>query len=449
MLRDRRFLSLFLARLFGVLGGSFAPVALAFGVLGLPGATPSTLSAVLAAEAIPMIVFMLVGGVIADRFPRHRVMTAGTLLMAFAFFALALMMLTGWAPLTGMVIAAAFSGVGLAIFFPALTGIIPQIVAPQHLQTANAYLGIAANASRIAGFVLGGGAVVLIGPGAALMASATVFAISAGLVATLRPATQPVTQADADAPTGLSAEHPTVVAQAPTPDAVAESRPALGHSVIADLRDGWREFRSRQWLWVVVAQFSFLVMAFQAAYGVLGPVLAKQELGGAAAWSAVLAGEAVGTMIGVLIAMKFRPRRPIYVATLLTAPIAAPLLALGVHAPLWTVVASAVVMGIAFDIFGVLWQTTMQREIPAEALSRVSSYDALGSLMFGPIGLLAAGPVAVLIGARPALLGCAALIVLSTFAALASPGVRNLTAPRVFAQPLPEPAVGSHLSPSQ
>jgi len=155
--------------------------------------------------------------------------------------------------------------------------------------------------------------------------------------------------------------------------------------------------------------------------------------------SAVLTGEAVGTMVGVLIAMRFRPRRPILVATFFTAPMAAPFLALGLHAPLWTVVAGALVMGISFDIFGVLWQTTMQREIPAEALSRVSSYDALGSLMFGPIGLLAAGPVAVVVGARPALVGCAALIVASTFAALAAPGVRRLTAPQAVPEPVPVP----------
>jgi predicted MFS family arabinose efflux permease len=389
-----------------VLGGAFAPVALAFGVLGLPGATASTLSIVLAAEAIPLILFMLVGGVIGDRFARDKVMMAGTLLMAFAFLSLGLMMLTGWAPLAAMVVASAFSGVGMAVFFPALTGIVPDVVGRDRLQMANAWLGVAGNASRIAGFVLGGGTVVLIGPGPALIVSAAVFATSATLLGLLR-----------------------VPARAST----------AGASVFAELRDGWREFRSHQWLWVVVAQFSFLVMAFQAAHGVLGPVIAKQDLGGAAAWSAVLTGEAVGTMVGVLIAMRFRPRRPILVATFFTAPMAAPFLALGLHAPLWTVVAGALVMGISFDIFGVLWQTTMQREIPAEALSRVSSYDALGSLMFGPIGLLAAGPVAVVVGARPALVGCAALIVASTFAALAAPGVRRLTAPQAVPEPVPVP----------
>jgi hypothetical protein len=205
------------------------------------------------------------------------------------------------------------------------------------------------------------------------------------------------------------------------------------HSVIADLREGWREFAARQWLWVVVAQFSVLVMALQAAYGVLGPVVARESLGGAAAWSAVLAGHAAGLICGVFVAIRLRPKRPILVATLMTAAGALPWLLLGLEAPLWTVVAGAFVLGVCFDIFGVLWSTTMQREIPPSALSRVSAYDALGSLMLGPVGLLLAGPVAVIIGPRPALIGCAVVVVLTTLAALLSPGVRALTAP-------PEPA---------
>ncbi|MFD0891380.1 MFS transporter, partial [Streptosporangium algeriense] len=198
----------------------------------------------------------------------------------------------------------------------------------------------------------------------------------------------------------------------------AKALAASALSVFVDLRGGWREFISRQWLWVVVAQFSLLVLAMQAAHGVLGPLVAKEQMGGAAAWSAVLAGEAVGMLGGILVTLRLRPSRPILVATLMTLPTALPYLLLGISAPLWTVVLGAVVMGVCFDVFGVLWNTTMQREIPPEALSRVSSYDALGSLMFGPIGLMLAGPAAILVGPRPALLGCAALILLASLAAL-------------------------------
>ncbi|MET7331632.1 MFS transporter [Nonomuraea sp. NPDC005650] len=397
LLRDRRFALLLSARTLSVLGSAFAPVALAFGVLGLPGATASTLSVVLTAEAVPMIVFILFGGVLADRLPRKWVMMAGESLMAVGFFALAAMLLAGWTPLPALSAAAALTGVGTAIMFPALTGIIPEVVPTDRLQAGNALLGLGQNASRVAGAVLGGGTVVLFGGGWALVVSGAMFAVAGALLALLRM------------------------------DPVASPRER--HSVLADLRDGWREFSSRQWIWVVVAQFSLMVMAIQAGHGVLGPLIAKETLGGPAAWSAFLAGEAVGTIVGVLVAMRLRPRRPILVAVLLCLPPALPYVLLGLDAPLWAIVIGAFVLGVCFDVFGVLWQTTMQREVPAESLSRVSSYDVLGSMMFGPIGLLLAGQAADLFGTEETLLACAVIIVLSTLAALLAPGVRNLRAP--------------------
>ncbi|NUP82404.1 MAG: MFS transporter [Nonomuraea sp.] len=398
LLRDRRFALLLSARTISVLGSAFAPVALAFGVLDMPGADATTLSVVLTAESLPMIAFMLVGGVIADRLPRQRVMMVGELIMALGYAALAAMLLTGWSPLPALSVAAAACGVATAITFPALTGIIPEVVPLERLQAGNALLGLGANASRVAGVVLSGGTVVVFGGGWALVVSAAMFALAGVLIALLRPTS-------------------------------GERAPAAKHSMLADLRDGWREFSSRQWIWVVVAQFSVLVMAIQAGHGVLGPLLAKETLGGPLAWSAFLGGEAVGTIVGVLVSLRVRPRRPILVGTLLCLPTALPYVLLGLDAPLWAIVAGAFVLGVCFDVFGVLWQTTMQREIPAESLSRVSSYDMLGSLMFGPIGLMLAGPAAHVFGTEGALLGCAVLVVLSTLAALLSPGVRSLRAP--------------------
>ncbi|MFI7705907.1 MFS transporter [Nonomuraea sp. NPDC049480] len=404
LLRDRRFALLLTARTISVLGSAFAPVALAFGILRLPGADATTLSIVLTAESLPMIAFMLVGGVIADRLPRQRVMMAGEFMMAAAFFALGAMLLTGWTPLPALAAAAALAGTAAAVVFPALQGIIPEVVPHDRLQTGNAMLGLGANASRVAGAVLGGGTVALFGGGWALAVSGAMFAVAGVLIAMLRPAP-------------------------------GERPKEEQHSVLADLRDGWREFRSRQWLWVVVAQFSLLVMAVQAGHGVLGPLWAEENAGGPVAWSVFLAAEAVGMIIGVVLSIRLRPRRPIMVAVVLCLPIALPYVLLGLDAPLWGIVAGAFVLGVSFDVFGVLWQTTMQREVPAESLSRVSSYDMLGSLMFGPIGLMLAGPAAEMFGTKGALLGCAAISVLCTLAALLSPGVRNLRAPQPAAAP--------------
>ncbi|MFG1948857.1 MFS transporter [Nonomuraea sp. NPDC048826] len=397
LFRDGRFALLFSARTISMLGTAFAPVALAFGILELPGASATTLSVVLTAEALPMVLFMLFAGVLADRFPRQRVMMFGEWANALAFCTLSAMLLSGWTPLVALAGAAAISGVAVAVLYPSLTGIIPEVVPPDRLQAGNALLGLGANVARMAGAVAGGATVVFVGGGWALAVSGALFAVAGVLISLVRP----------------------------TPLAAREER----HSVLKDLREGWREFSSRQWIWVVVAQFSILVLAVQAGHGVLGPLLAKESLGGPAAWSAFLAGEAIGTIAGVLVSLRLRPRRPILVGTLLCLPSALPYFLLGSNAPLWVTVAGAFVLGVCFDVFGVLWTTTMQREVPPESLSRVSSYDALGSLMFGPIGLMLAAPAAALMGVQNALLACGGLVVLSTCAALLSPGVRNLRAP--------------------
>lgn len=397
LLRHRPFALLLTARSLSMMGSSFAPVALAFGVLTLPGATASTLSAVLASEAIPLVLFMLVGGVIGDRFPRQRVMMTGELMNALAFGALGVMLLTHHAPMVLLCAAAAITGAGMAILYPALTGIIPEVVPADRLQSGNALLALGANTARIAGIAASGAAVVWIGGGAALGASALLFAGAAVMIRRLRVSSRP-----------------------------RES----GGSIVGELKEGWDEFRSRQWLWVVVAQFSLLVMGLQAAHGVLGPVVAEAELGGAPAWSAILFGEAVGMVVGVMVALRLRPRRPILLGTLLMFPAALPYVFLGISAPLWTVVLAMFGLGVCFEIFGVLWQTTLQREVPAAALSRVSAYDALGSVMLGPIGLMLAGPLSLTIGAHRTLLWCAGLLVVTTFAALTSPQVRQLRAPR-------------------
>jgi hypothetical protein len=200
-------------------------------------------------------------------------------------------------------------------------------------------------------------------------------------------------------------------------------------NIIADLREGWQEFTSKQWLWVVVAQFSILVGGLEAFYGVLGPVVAKRELNGAPSWSIVLAGESIGMLVGVVIAIRIRPRRPILAGVLLTFPLALAPLLLGLGAPVLVVAAGALVGGLCIDIFAVLWETTMQRSVPEAALSRVSSYDALGSLLFGPVGVVVAGPLAGWLGTRHALFVVAASVVVPTALALLSPSVRSMRMP--------------------
>jgi predicted MFS family arabinose efflux permease len=397
LLRQQPFLLLLLARAVSALGMSFGPLAVTFGVLALPGASGSTLSVVLAAQSVPMVLTVLVGGVLADRFSRRTMMVIADLMAGAAFTALATMFLTGTAPTIALVCAMAVAGTALALFYPALIGMVPEIVPAADLQKANATLRLATNTMSILGLALAGAAVAFLGPGWALAVSAAGFFGSAASLSNLRQ---------------------------------AAARPHRGgRSVIIDLREGWDEFASRQWLVVIVAQFALLIGATQAGFGVLGPLVAEQHYGGARAWSTVLAAQSAGMLVGVGLSARIRPRRPLRVATLACLPVALPLLTLGMAAPLVVVAAAGFLFGVAFDVFSALWATTMQREVPGEALSRVSAYDGLGSLVLGPVGLLLAAPLAGVIGAHRALLGCAAMIVVSTGLALLSPQVRNLPAP--------------------
>ncbi|MFE3200290.1 MFS transporter [Embleya sp. NPDC059237] len=392
---DRRFRLLFLARTISVLAAAFGPVALAFGVLDLPGAGATTLTIVLTAQTVPQIALMLFGGVVADRISRTRLMLTAELASAAAFFGLATMFVTGHAPVWGIALLAAATGIALALYYPALTGVVPEIVPDEHLQTANGVLRLGVNSARLLGMAAAGGAVALVGAGWALAVNGVGLVLSAALLAALRP----------------------------TPGTDRGRT-----SMVSDLREGWREFASRRWLWVIVLQFAFVIAAMQAAFGVLGPVVAKADLGGAPAWSTILVGQGLGTLAGVFVAIRLRPRRPLLVATSMVFAVALPIALLGIGAPVYVVAVGAFVTGTAFDVFGVMWETTMQREIPREALSRVAAYDGLGSFMFGPLGLVAAAPLADAVGAHHALLLCAALIVLVTVGALAVPEVRNLRA---------------------
>ncbi|MBK3569094.1 MFS transporter [Streptomyces sp. MBT62] len=393
--RERPFVLLAAARTVSVLGNGFARVALAFAVLALPGAGPGRLSLVLACQAVPQLVLILVGGVIADRMSRARLMALADVLGAGAYTGLAVLVLSGHAPVLAMCLLAVAAGTATALFAPAMEGIVPLVVSADRLQRANGLLRVGTNSALLLGLSLSGVTVALVGPGWALALNAASFALSAALTARL-----------------------------PVP-----ARPPRKTSGWADLRDGWREFASRQWLWVVVAQWSIVVAALNANVGVLGPLTADRYLGGARAWSVIVAAQALGTIAGAGLASRVRVRRPILVAVLATFPTAAPVALLAVRAPVWLIAVAMFTAGVSSDVFGVLWSTTIHREIPEESLSRVSSYDYFGSLSFAPLGLLIAGPLASAVGLGHALAGCAGLVVLATGAALLAPGVRRLTTP--------------------
>jgi MFS family permease len=381
-----------LGRTTSVAGNAFTNVALAFAVLDLTG-SKADLGYVLAAQVVPLVVFMLVGGIWADRLPRHRVMVGSNLVNGVVQAVTAALLLSGHARIWQLIVLSALGGTSFAFFFPASTGIVPQTVPASALQSANALLRLGVNATRIGGAALAGLVVGLTSPGTGIAVDAVTFFASASFVGAMRI----------------------------PPTLRIETRNFVG-----ELKEGWREFVSRTWLWAIVVQFGFVNAVVSGTENVLGPVIAKAHLGGATAWGLLLTAMSVGLIAGGLLVLRFRPRRILLAATLgYLLSLAFPL-GLAGPVPLVALLALAVLAGIGNETFGVLWDTAMQQEIPQERLSRVSSYDALGSFALIPIGLAAAGPIADLIGTRETLLGAAAISLIATLAVLLVRDVRTL-----------------------
>jgi predicted MFS family arabinose efflux permease len=330
-------------------------------------------------------------------------MVGANLVSALSQATLAALLITDRAEVWHLAALAAVTGAATAFYFPAASGVVPQTVPAGLLQQANALLSLALNATRIGGAALGGLVVAVVGPGTAIGFDAATYAVAALVIARMR---------------------------------VAGAEPEARASFLSDLVDGWREFRSRTWLWVIVLQFSVLLAVEMGAFLVLGPVVADEELGGPGAWGAILTAEAVGLVVGGLVGLRFQPRRMLLVATfgILLLPLTTFTLGFPLALP-WIVLASFVA-GFGLEIFGLLWHTTMQQEIPPAKLSRVYSYDALGSLALVPMGLALAGPIAELIGVRATLWGAAAIGTAVSLAVLLVRDVRTLER-RVPATPSP------------
>jgi MFS family permease len=406
VLREREFRLLFTGQLISLLGDAFSTVALAFAVLDLmpsTGNATSALGIVLAARTIPLVGFLLAGGVIADRLSRRRVMLAADVVRMGTYAATAALVLGHSATVAELAALQAISGTATAFFNPASTGLTPIVVSPQGLQQANALRGISLSATSLAGLVAGGAVVALVGPGWALAVDAASFGASVVFLALLR-----------------------LPAHVPLPP----------QSFLADLREGWHEFVSRTWVWTIVLAAS-ATNALNSVFAVLLAVIAKRDLGGASVYTTILAGLAVGALLGGALTLRVRPRRPLLFGTGLLACIALPVALLALRAPVPMIALGAVVSGCTNMLFNALWETALQRHVPVAALSRVSAYDWFGSLAFQPLGFLLAAPLAAALGENTTLWVVAAGSVGVVLLALVPQSVRNLTAlPRAEVVPL-------------
>lgn len=399
-LRQRDFRLFFIGRATSTLGSSFTTVALAFAVLQTTGSV-ADVGVALGATRLPLMLFVLFGGVVGDRLPRRTVMIASD---AGRFLTQAVgagLLISGHARFWELLVLFGLNGFAQAFFNPASVGLVPALVADESLQSANALVDFARNGAATVGQLLGGALVTLAGPGAAFAIDSGTFVISA---------------------TAL------IMLQLPRS---ALSTPPVG-GLVHQLWDGWGEFRSRTWLWLGTVHVALLNAFALVAFFALGPVVAKRSLGGGIAWGIVGAAFGIGLIAGSAIALRVRPARPL-LAAFATIFLAAPQLALlAVAAPLPAVALAAFLGGAQASFWGALWTTTMQREVPASALSRVAAYSQLGSLVLAPLGYGAVGFVAQDIGVSTTLWIGAAWIIASTSAVLALPALRGFrpTRPR-------------------
>jgi MFS family permease len=392
-LREREFRLLFTGRLISFTGSTVASIALAFAVLDLTGSR-SDLGIVLAANTVPMILFLLIGGALADRLPRNAVMVGTNLVNAATQGATALLLLTHEARIWHLVALQSVAGIARAFFFPASQGIVPQTVPANLLQEANTLLRLALNATNVIGPAIGGLLVAGVGAGWAIAFDALSFVAAAAALRLMR---------------------------------LDPSERMPGSTFVAEIAEGWREFSSRTWLWVVVIAFAFINACWMGGVNVLGAAVAKFELGGARSFGVIMGAESAGLVLGGLLMLRWRPRRLLLVGCISTV-LLAPMLVLFAAVPhTFSIALAAIAAGFGVEIFGVCWDTAVQQHIPQRALSRVYAYDMLGSVAFIPIGLAVAGPLADGIGQDATLYGFAGVILAGCLFMLASRDVRTMT----------------------
>jgi hypothetical protein len=390
VLRLRDFRLVFGAALVSLFGDGMLPVALTFAVLDLTGSA-TDLGVVLAARTVALVGSLLVGGVVADRVGRRAVMIGADVVRLLAQGAVGVLLVSGNATVVELAVSQAFLGAATGFFNPASSGLIP-LVAGRWLQQANSVRGMAMAAGNIAGPAIAGVLVVASSPGVALLVDAGSYGASALLLARVR----------------------------------SDVRTGAPQRFLTELREGFAEFRARTWVWATIAVVS-IANALGVAFPVLGALVAKRELGGAGAWALILAVQGVGALVAGTVLLRFVPRRPLLVATLIGLLPAIPELLLAVPAPLILISVAALLSGVGGMVFNTLWETTLQQHIPAAARSRVSSYDWFGSLALQSLGFALIGPFAAAVGTSTALYLCGALDLVVVSTLLAVKDIRTLT----------------------
>jgi MFS family permease len=366
------------------------------------GGSAGELGLVVAAGSIPFALFALAAGVWADRIPRRRVMIASDAVRALVQLATGLLLITGSAEIWMLAALAAVYGTGDAFFWPAMNGLLPETIATDRLQEANALLGTAQSSSNILGPVIAGVLIALVDPGGAILLDAATFVFSIAFLLRLTPRAVDVGE---------------------------EPAPAAEEGFLEQLRGGWREVRSRAWVWTgLIALSAYHVIVLPSVF-VLGPILAHRELDGASDWATITAGFGVGAVAGQVLIYRLPFKRPMRASMIGFVVASSQAAIIGSGLPVLGIAALEALTGVAVSVAFTLWETSLQQHIPSRALSRVSSYDFTASAGLMPIGLALAGPFSGAVGLHAALHLMSLVGVASALACLAVPSVRALTRP--------------------
>ncbi|MCE6994999.1 MFS transporter [Saccharothrix sp. S26] len=403
LLRDPTFRWYFIARTASHFGDGLIGMALVFGSLRL-GASLTEVGLVLLVGRLPVVVFTLVGGVVGDVVSRRAVMLAADVVRCASQGLTAALLITGAGTLWHLAALQAVAGAANAFFAPAAAGLVVDVVPQEQRSQANALVNAAQNAATLVAPVVCAVLVETVGAGVSFAVDAATFAVSAAALVALN-----------------------------VPDRPVPPRPPL----LDAARQGWRDFRGRPWLQAITIQVAVINGACISPFLVLAPVVADQQLGGALAWGFIANGYAVGALLGSVLALRRRPRRPLLVAV--TIPVAlAPLPALlAAGAPVPVLVAAAVPAGAQAGLYAVLTQTARQIHVPADLVARATGLSTVVGLAAAPLGMALAGPAADLIGTDAVLLAGAVIAVLSAPLTLAVRSVRQLPAEPAPAHPTP------------
>ena len=384
----------YFARFISNFGNGMSPIALAFGILNLPNGDANMLGLVLGSTTVAMLIMSPFGGVLADKFGRVKAVAFADLMASAGLFVQVAFFATGEVPLIVLLLVNINFGLMWGIFWPAMSGVLPALVPDEHLQGTNSVNNFFSNGAIILGAAVGGIIVAGWGPTWALAIDAATFTIGGIVLLTFRHVSPASAQTE--------------------------------NTMLDDLVHGWKIFISFRWIVIGVFGFSFIILAWAAGENILGPLIALKEFNGAKSWSLVLTAEGIGLLLGSIIGLKIKLKYPLRFLLLISFSISLYMWSMAKPQSIWFIAFCALLWGITLDLWITIWSTAMAREVPREALSRVSSFDAMGTMLLRPVGLAIAGPLSIAFGLSNTLYFLAIFSAVLIFAMLATPAMRNM-----------------------